>query len=71
MSISLFWKVLRDLRWPWLGAAFLLALFEGFWVKITDRVTNEVLPAILQKLAQSFSARDLLSIIFEGSGKLF
>lgn len=71
MSSSLFWKVLRDLRWPWIGAAFLLVLFEGFWVKITDRVTNEVLPAIMKRLALSFTTKDLLSIIFEGSGKLF
>jgi ABC-2 type transport system permease protein len=67
MSQSLFWKVMRDLRWPWVGAAFLLVLFEGFWVKITDRVTNEVIPSILKKI----SAKDLFSILFEGSGKLF
>lgn len=71
MSSALFWKVLRDLRWPWVGAAFLLVLFESFWVKITERVTIEVIPAIMKKLQQSFSARDLLSIVFEGSGKLF
>jgi len=67
MSLTLFWKVLRDLRWPLLGAAFLLTLFEGFWVKITDRFTNEVIPAILQKI----SYKDLLHILFEGSGKFF
>lgn len=67
MSSTLFWKVLRDLRWPWVGAAFLLVLFEGFWVKITDRVTNEVIPSILKKI----SAKDLFTILFEGSGKLF
>lgn len=67
MSWTLFCKILRDLRWPWLGAAFLLTLFEGFWVKITDRFTNEVIPAILQKI----SYKDLLHILFEGSGKFF
>ena len=67
MSWTLFCKVLRDLRWPWLGAAFLLTLFEGFWVKITDRFTNEVIPAILQKIP----LKDLYHIIFEGSGKFF
>lgn len=71
MSPTLFWKVLRDLRWPWCGAAFLLVLFEGFWVKITDRVTNEVIPGIAVKLAQRFSVQDLLKIVFDGSGKLF
>lgn len=71
MSMTLFWKVLRDLRWPWTGAAFLLILFEGFWVKITDRVTNEVIPGIARKLAQTFSVQDLLKIVFDGSGKLF
>lgn len=67
MNVSLFFKILRDVRWPWFGAAFLLTLFEGFWVKITDRVTVEVLPAILKKI----SAKDLYAIVFEGSGKLF
>ncbi|HQR08004.1 MAG TPA: ABC transporter permease subunit [Gemmatales bacterium] len=67
MSLTLFLKILRDLRWPLLGAAFLLTLFEGFWVKITDRFTNEVIPAILKKIPYN----DLFQILFEGSGKLF
>ena len=67
MSLTLFLKVLRDLRWPLLGAAFLITLFEGFWVKITDRFTNEVIPAILKKIPYN----DLFQILFEGSGKLF
>ena len=67
MSLTLFLKVLRDLRWPLFGAAFLITLFEGFWVKITDRFTNEVIPAILKKIPYN----DLFQILFEGSGKLF
>jgi ABC-2 type transport system permease protein len=67
MSLTLFLKVMRDLRWPLLGAAFLITLFEGFWVKITDRFTNEVIPAILKKIPYN----DLFQILFEGSGKLF
>lgn len=67
MSLTLFLKVLRDLRWPLLGAAFLITLFEGFWVKITDRFSNEVIPAILEKIPKL----DLLQILFQGSGKIF
>jgi ABC-2 type transport system permease protein len=65
MSWPLFGKILRDLRWPWLGTAFLLMLFESLWVKITDRVTNELIPAIIKKIP----AKDLFAILFEGSGK--
>jgi ABC-2 type transport system permease protein len=65
MSWPLFRRILRDLRWPWLGTAFILTLFEGLWVKITDRVTNEVIPAIIDKIP----LKDLLAIVFQGSGK--
>ncbi|MFT3881904.1 MAG: ABC transporter permease subunit [Gemmatales bacterium] len=67
MSLTLFFKILRDLRWPLLGAGFLLTLFEGFWVKITDRFANEVIPAILK----SIPLGDLKTILFTGSGKIF
>lgn len=67
MSLTLFFKILRDLRWPLLGAAFLLTLFEGFWVKITDRFANEVIPAILRSIPKG----DLVQILFTGSGKIF
>jgi ABC-2 type transport system permease protein len=66
MSWPLFRKILRDLRWPWLGTAFILTLFEALWVKITDRVTHEVIPAILAKIPKA----DLFSILFQDSGKL-
>jgi ABC-2 type transport system permease protein len=65
MSWPLFRKILRDLRWPWLGTAFLLMLFECLWVKITDRVTNELIPALRDKIPIS----DLLRILFLDSGK--
>lgn len=67
MSLTLFLKILRDLRWPLLGAGFLLTLFEGFWVKITDRFSNEVIPAILRSIPKG----DLVQILFTGSGKIF
>jgi ABC-2 type transport system permease protein len=66
MSWPLFRKILRDLRWPFLGTAFLLVLFETLWVKITDRVTKEVIPAILAKIPK----KDLFDILFRDSGKL-
>src|ERR1043166_2659060 len=65
MSWPFFRKILRDLRWPWLGTVFLLMLFECLWVKITDRVTNELIPALRDKIPLA----DLLSLLFQGSGK--
>jgi ABC-2 type transport system permease protein len=65
MSWPLFKKVLRDLRWPWLGTGLLLMLFEALWVKITDRVTNEVLPAVTKLIPLP----NLKAIIFEGPGR--
>ena len=41
----LFRKILRDLRWPFLGIAVLLTAFEMLWAKITQRITQELLPA--------------------------
>src|SRR4029079_10284793 len=40
--------------------------FETLWVKITDRVTKEVIPAILAKIPK----KDLFDILFRDSGKL-
>lgn len=44
MSFILFRKILRDLRWPFLGIGVLLAAFEMLWAKITQRITEELLP---------------------------
>jgi ABC-2 type transport system permease protein len=45
MSWILFGKILRDIRWPFLGICVLLTAFEMLWAKITQRVTGELLPA--------------------------
>src|SRR5215212_6847374 len=66
MSWPLFRKILRDLRWPWLGTAFILTLFEALWVKITHRVTTEVIPAILAKIPKA----ELFQLLFQDTGKL-
>jgi len=66
MSWPLFRKILHDLRWPWLGTALLLALFETLWVKIVDRITHEVIPAIVARIPKT----ELFKILFQDSGKL-
>jgi ABC-2 type transport system permease protein len=66
MSWPLFRKIIFDLRWPWLGTALLLTLFEALWVKITHRVTTEVIPAITAKIPWT----DLVKVLFQDSGKL-
>jgi ABC-2 type transport system permease protein len=43
----------------------LFMLFECLWVKITDRVTNEVIPAVTKMIPLP----NLKAIIFEGPGK--
>jgi ABC-2 type transport system permease protein len=71
MTAVLVRKLLRDLRWPLLGVAIFLAGFECLWVKITQRITGQLIPMLLA-LAQAskISAGQLESTIFEGPGKI-
>jgi ABC-2 type transport system permease protein len=66
MTFALVRKLLRDLRVPLLVVALLLAGFECLWVKVTERITNELLPALTQHVPLDF----LRSILFQGSGKI-
>lgn len=65
MSWPLFRRIAFDLRRHLFGTCLILFLFCGLWVKITDRFANEIIPALLKKI----SYKDLMAIIFEGSGK--
>jgi ABC-2 type transport system permease protein len=59
-------KLLRDVRVALLIVVLLLAAFECLWAKITQRITEEVLP----KLTGFMPLSMLGDIIFEGPGKL-
>jgi ABC-2 type transport system permease protein len=71
MTAVLVRKLLRDFRWPLLGVAIFLAGFECLWVKITQRITGQLVPLLLG-LAQAskLSAGQLETALFEGPGKI-
>ncbi len=66
MTFVLVRKLLRDIRVPLLVVALLLLGFECLWSKVTQRITDELIPQI-QKFVK---LADLTGILFHGSGKL-
>jgi ABC-2 type transport system permease protein len=58
MSGPLFWKVLRDLRWPLLLVSVLLVGFGMLWAKITQLVQSQILP-VLAKIYDAFQRQGL------------
>src|SRR4051812_30890373 len=66
MTGTLVRKLLRDVRLPLIVVALLLLGFQFLWAKVTQRITEEVLPQIMQK----FSLKDILQIVFQGPGKI-
>jgi len=66
MTLALVWKLLRDLRVPLLVVVLLLAAFECLWAKITQRVTEELVPSFTRHVPIFF----IKSVLFEGPGKL-
>jgi ABC-2 type transport system permease protein len=71
MTLVLIQKLLRDLRWFFLAVAIFLAGFECLWVKITQRITGQLVPFLLGLAkASRISANQLESTIFEGPGKI-
>ncbi len=66
MTGNLVVKLLRDIRLPLSLVALLLGGFQFLWAKITQRITEEVLPAIMQK----FTLKELFQFVFEGPGKI-
>jgi ABC-2 type transport system permease protein len=64
-------KSVKDLQVPLLVVALLLVGFECLWVKITQRVTGELLPMIMGlAAAQRFSAGQVEEVLFEGPGRM-
>jgi len=71
MTRPLVAKVVRDLRLPLLGVALLLAAYQCFWVRITQRITGQLVPLLVGLAkARSMSKTDLEAILFEGPGKM-
>ena len=66
MTFVLVRKLLRDIRVPLLVVALLLFGFECLWAKVTQRITDELIPQIQQWV----SLTDLTGVLFKGSGKL-
>jgi len=66
MSKWLVWKLFLDVRWPLLVAMLLLCGFECLWAKVTQRIIEELLPAITPFIG----LMDLRQVLFQGSGKL-
>lgn len=69
MMFVLVRKLLRDLRLPLLIVALLLVAFECLWAKVTQRITQELLPALLSTLKPDDYLR-LLQLFFQGPGKI-
>jgi ABC-2 type transport system permease protein len=66
MTRALVAKLLRDLRVPLLVVALLLLGFECLWAKITQRITEELVPQVTRYMPLPSLARTL----FEGPGKV-
>jgi ABC-2 type transport system permease protein len=66
MNRTLFCKVFRDLRWPFLLVGLLLFLYQLLWAKIVDRIIGEVLPAFTTHFPVEF----IKKVLFQGPGKL-
>jgi ABC-2 type transport system permease protein len=59
-------KLLRDVRVPLVTVALLLAAFQCLWARITQRITDEILPSVTKQIR----LEDLISILFKGPGQI-
>ncbi|MER3416824.1 MAG: hypothetical protein C4297_11520 [Gemmataceae bacterium] len=66
MSGVLFAKILRDIRWPLTLVTLLLAAYQFLWAKITQRITEELLPAFTQHLP----IQVIKALLFQGPGRI-
>ena len=66
MRGTLLFKLLRDIRLPLLAVVILLAGFECLWAKISQRITEELVPSFTQFMPLMF----IKAALFEGPGKL-
>lgn len=64
-------KLLRDLRVPLAVIALLLIGFECLWVKITERITGQLVPFFMSlAAAQKMSPITIEQKLFEGPGRI-
>jgi ABC-2 type transport system permease protein len=59
-------KLFRDLRLPLCVVAVLLALFQCLWARISQRITEELVPSFAKFVPIEF----IKTVLFEGPGKL-
>lgn len=72
MTFILWRKLVRDLRVPLLVVTLFIMMFEGFWVKVTERVTTNLTPIFQQvAIAQNRSPKFFEEVVFHGPGKVF
>src|SRR6516164_2920577 len=67
MSRTMWFKVLRDLRWPLLFVGLLLFAFQMLWAKVTDRIVGELLPAFRK---QRIDVDFITKTLFKGPGQI-
>lgn len=71
MTWTLIRKLLRDVRVSLILVALLLCAFECLWVKITQRITGQLVPLLTGlAAAQKISLIEVEQTIFEGPGKI-
>jgi ABC-2 type transport system permease protein len=71
MTGTLLGKLLRDIRLPLLVVALLLLGFQMLWVKITQRMSGELIPLFAGlAAAQKLKLADLEQIVFRGPGQI-
>jgi ABC-2 type transport system permease protein len=66
MTWALVGKLLRDIRLPLLVVALLLGGFQCLWAKVTQRITEEILPSITPFMPVD----QLIKTLFRGPGQL-
>jgi ABC-2 type transport system permease protein len=71
MTGTLVCKLLRDIRLPFVVVGLLLMAFQCLWVKITERISAEVLPQVLSLAVGSrLTAANLEALISSGPGRI-
>jgi ABC-2 type transport system permease protein len=71
MTRTLVVKLLRDIRLPLLLVSLLLAAYQCLWAKITERITGELLPMLMEVVKFGITPQDIMREIFAGGpGKM-
>ena len=71
MTGTLVRKFLRDLRVSLLVLALLLLAFECLWAKVTDRVSNDLMPQLKWLgMGQNVTPEEIENTIFAGPGRI-